>query len=137
MTGCETSSQGSKTYTRGEARQAIDVYRATVLNVAEVTIEPEKTGAGSAIGGVSGGVVGSTIGNGRGRTLAALGGSLAGSAVGAAAEKKVRTVPALEVEVELDDGRIMVVVQEADDTFNVGDRVRVLIDDRGTTRVRN
>lgn len=136
MAGCETSSQGSKTYTRGEARQAMDVYTGTILNVAEVTIEPETTGAGAAIGGVSGGVVGSTIGGGSGRKLATLGGALAGAAVGSAAEQNVRTVPGLELEVELDDGRIMVVVQEADDTFIVGDRVRVVVDSRGTTRVR-
>lgn len=136
FTGCETSSQGSKTYTRGQAQQAMDVYTGTILNVAEVTIEPEETGAGSAAGAVAGGVVGSTVGSGSGRTLATLGGALAGAAVGNKAEQNMRTKAALELEVELDDGRIMVVVQEADDVFIVGDRVRVVVDSRGTTRVR-
>lgn len=137
MTGCETSSQGSKTYTRGQAQQAMDVYTGTVLNVANVTIEPDETGGAAAAGGVAGGVVGSTIGNGSGRTLATLGGALAGAAVGNKAEQSMRTKAALEIEVELDDGRTMVVVQEGDDTFTAGDRVRVVVDARGTTRVRH
>ena len=52
------------------------------------------------------------------------------------AEQQTRTKAALELEVELDNGRIMVVVQEEDDVFVVGDRVRVIVDSRGVTRVR-
>lgn len=136
VAGCETSSQGSKTYTRGQAQQQMDVYTGTVLNVAQVTIEPETTGGGSAIGGVAGGVAGSTVGSGGGRKLATLGGALAGAALGSKAEQQTRTKAGLELEVELDDGRLMVVVQEEDDVFAVGDRVRVVVDSRGVTRVR-
>lgn len=134
--GCETSSQGSKTYTRGQAQQQMDVYTGTVLNVAQVTIEPETTGGGAAVGGIAGGVVGSTVGSGGGRKLATLGGALAGSAIGSRAEQQTRTKAGLELEVELDDGRIIVVVQEEDDVFAVGDRVRVVVDSRGVSRVR-
>ncbi len=136
LTGCETSSQGSKTYTRGQAQQQMDVYTGTVLNVAQVTIEPETTGGGAAVGGIAGGVAGSTVGSGSGRTLATLGGALAGSAIGSRAEQQTRTKAGLELEVELDDGRIIVVVQEEDDVFVVGDRVRVIVDSRGVSRVR-
>lgn len=134
--GCETSSQGSKTYTRGQAQQQMDVYTGTVLNVEKVTIEPEETGGGSAVGAIAGGVAGSTAGSGRGSTLAAVGGSLLGAAVGSKAEQNMRTKAALELEVELDDGRIMVIVQEEDDVFLVGDRVRIVVDSRGVSRVR-
>ena len=82
LAGCETSSQGSKTYTRGQAQRQMDVYIGTILNVAQVTIEPETTGGGAAIGGVAGRCGGSTIGSGGGRKLATLGGALAGSAIG-------------------------------------------------------
>ena len=64
LTGCETSRQGSKTYTRGQAQQQMNIYTGTLLNVAAVTIEPEQTGGGSAVGGVAGGIAGSTIGSG-------------------------------------------------------------------------
>jgi outer membrane lipoprotein SlyB len=133
-TGCQTS-QGSKTYTRGQAQNPMQIYYGTVLRVSDVTIESNPSGVGAGAGGVVGGVVGSTIGKGSGRVLATTAGALAGAAAGAAAEKAVGTKPALEIEVELDDGRLMVIVQEKDDVFNVGDRVR-LIQSGGTMRVR-
>ena len=136
MIGCQTSSQGSKTYTRQQAQQALTVYYGTVLKVAEVQIQAEQTGGGAVVGGVAGGVVGSTIGSGRGSTLAATVGALAGAAVGSAAERSRATRPALELEIELDDGRLMVVVQEKDDEFAVGDRVRLLQSSDGAMRVR-
>jgi len=40
IVGCQTS-QGSKTYTRGQAQTALTVYYGTVLSVAEVQIEAE------------------------------------------------------------------------------------------------
>jgi outer membrane lipoprotein SlyB len=136
ITGCETSSQGGKTYTRGQAQQQMQVFNGILLNVAAVTIEPEETGGGAAVGAASGGIMGSMLGSGRGSTLGALGGALAGAAVGSKAEQSIRTVAGHELEVELDDGRIMVIVQEADDVFLVGDRVRVVVDSKGGSCVR-
>ena len=136
MIGCQTTSQGSKTYTRGQAQQALTVYSGTVLKVAEVQIQSETTGGGAVVGGVAGGVIGSTIGSGRGSTLAATAGALAGAAAGSAAERSRATRPALEIEVELDDGRLMVIVQEKDDEFAVGDRVRLLQSPDGKMRIR-
>ena len=37
---------------------------------------------------------------------------------------------------ELDDGRLMVIVQEKDDVYAVGDRIRVIDAQDGTLRVR-
>lgn len=136
MTGCDTASQGGKTYTRGQAQQQMNVQYGVLLNVAAVTIEPDTTGGGAAVGAATGGIAGSMLGSGRGSTLAAMGGALAGAAVGSKAEQNMRTVPGHELEVELDDGRILVIVQEADDVFLKGDSVRVITDSKGVSRVR-
>jgi len=80
--------------------------------------------------------VGSTIGSGRGRRLATTGGAVAGAAAGSAVEQSRAMRPGIEIEVALDDGRIMVVVQEKDDEFNVGDRVRLIKSPDGTHRIR-
>ena len=114
----------------------LQIFNGILLNVAAVTIEPEKTGGGAAVGAASGAIMGSMLGSGRGSTLGALGGALAGGAVGSKAEQSKRTVAGHELEVELDDGRIMVIVQEADDVFHIGDRVRVVVDSKGVSRVR-
>jgi outer membrane lipoprotein SlyB len=136
MAGCDTTSQGSKTYTRGQAQTAMQVYYGTVLAVADVTIAGQESGAGAVGGAVVGGIVGSTIGGGRGRRLATTGGALAGAAAGSAAERSASQKAGLEIEVELDDGRIMVIVQEKDDEYAVGDRVRIVQASDGTMRVR-
>ncbi|MCK5914661.1 MAG: hypothetical protein KAG92_00860, partial [Deltaproteobacteria bacterium] len=81
-------------------------------------------------------VVGSTIGSGRGRTLATVGGALAGLAAGSAVEKGAGTKKAVEFTVELDDGRVMAVVQEDGAYYRIGDRVRLLQGGDGAWRVR-
>ena len=136
LMGCQPASQGSKTYTPGQAQQAMTVYYGTVLNVADVQIQHEETGGGAVGGAVVGGIIGSTIGGGRGSTLATTAGALGGAAAGSAAEQSRAMRPGVEIELELDDGRIMVVVQEKDDDYLVGDRIRLIESPDGTMRVR-
>lgn len=136
LAGCQTTSQGGRTVTRDQAQRPLTVYNGTVLRVADVQIQGRETGVGAVGGAVVGGIVGSTIGAGRGRTLATTGGALAGAAGGSAVEQRRATRPGLEIEVELDDGRIMAIVQEKDDDFIVGDRVRLISAPDGTFRVR-
>jgi len=135
--GCNTTTQGSKTYTRGEAQRPMQVTYGTVLSVADVRIEAEETGVGAIGGAVVGGIVGSTIGGGRGTKLATTAGAVAGAAAGSAAERMRGTKPALEIEVKLDNGRVVVVVQEKDDQYGKGDRVRVIDSGGGRLRVRH
>ena len=96
----------------------MNVYTGTVLNVAQVTIEPETMGGGAAIGGVAGGVAVR-------RSGAAVAVPLVGRwRVRQLAPGQTANSTRLHLSlVELDDGRIMVVVQEEDDVFVVGDRI--------------
>lgn len=135
--GCTSTSQGSKTYTRTQAQSALTVYFGTVLNAADVNIQTETKGVvGGIAGAVLGGVVGSTIGGGSGRAVATTAGALGGAAAGSAIEGNMNIKPGVELEVELDDGRLMIIVQEKDDEYAVGDRIRVIEAPDGTLRVR-
>jgi len=137
--GCATTGQGSKTYTTGQAQRAQSVEYGTVLAVADVTIQAEPTGAGGVGGAVVGGILGHAISGRSGPTTQRLGttvGALGGAAAGSAAEKAMGTKEGVEIEVQLDDGRIFVVVQEKDDQYAVGDSVRVITSGDGTMRVR-
>jgi outer membrane lipoprotein SlyB len=135
FSGCAASKQ-SRVYTRAQAQTALNVYTGTVLKVSDVTIEGRQTGAGAVAGAVMGGIAGSAIGGGVGRRAATAGGVLGGAAAGTALEKRVTTEAAQEIEVELDDGRLIAIVQGKDDRFAVGDRVRVYYANDGTWRVR-
>jgi len=137
FTGCTSTSQKSKIYTRSQAQSALTVYYGTVLNVANVRIQTETKGViGGIAGAVLGGVIGSTIGDGTGRRIATTVGGLGGAAAGSKVEEKLKIKPGVELEIELDDGRLMVIVQEKDDVYAVGDRIRVIDSHDGTLRVR-
>jgi outer membrane lipoprotein SlyB len=122
-------------YPRSQARAAQYVEYGTVQSVRRVQIEGTRSGAGTLAGGAIGGVLGSGIGAGTGRTLATIGGGLAGALAGSAIEQGVTRQSGLEITVRLDNGRTIAVTQAADAAFVAGDRVRVLTDGRGTTRV--
>ena len=135
LAGCASNLSGD-TYSRSEARTAQQVYYATVIRVEEVTIEGREGVVGGIAGGVVGGFLGNTIGGGSGNKLATAAGAVGGALAGGAAEKAMTTKAGLEIEVERDDGRMMVIVQEKDDVYAPGDRVRLIGGQGGTWRVR-
>lgn len=134
MAGCASSSSNVYTYEQTMRAQTVDT--GTVESVKSIIIQASSPPvAGGAIGGVTGGVIGSTIGHGHGRDVATIVGALAGAAIGAAIEHEAGTKNGFEIVVNLDSGRTIVVVQEADVPMFPGDRVRVLTAPDGTTRV--
>jgi outer membrane lipoprotein SlyB len=136
LAGCMTESRSGNVYTRDQARTSQSVNYGTILRVDLVTIEGTQSGAGTLAGGAMGGALGSAVGSGSGRTIATVGGAILGGITGSAVEKGVTTAQGVELEVEQDNGEILVVVQENDAVYRVGDRVRILRDNKGTTRVR-
>jgi len=136
LSGCTTESRSGNVYSRDQARTGHTLNYGTIQKVDLVTIEGTQTGAGTLAGGAMGGALGSAVGSGAGRTIATVGGAIAGGLAGAATEKGLTTVQGVELEVRQDNGQLLVVVQENDAVYKVGDRVRILRDDQGTTRVR-
>ncbi|MGK2905809.1 MAG: glycine zipper 2TM domain-containing protein [Desulfuromonadales bacterium] len=136
LNGCIPSSTSGSVYSRDQARTSQSVYYGTLLRVEQVTIEGTQTGAGTVAGGAMGGVLGNAVGSGSGRAIATVGGAILGAVTGSAAEKGITNAVGLELEVELDNGELVLIVQEKDGIYRVGDRVRVVKDARGTSRVR-
>jgi outer membrane lipoprotein SlyB len=128
MSGCASSLSGSA-YERRQARTAHDVQMGYVEHVREVQIEGTKSGVGSSAGSVIGGVAGGNAAGGRGsvgRVVGGVAGAVVGGVAGAAAEEGITRQKGLEITVKLDGGRMLAVVQAADEDFKVGDRVRIL-----------
>lgn len=133
--GCASNLSGDS-YSRDEARTPQQVQYATVEQVRLVKIEGTKTPIGAGAGAVIGGVAGSTAGGGRGSAVAAAVGTVAGGLLGAATEEGITREQGVEVTVRYDNGQSVAIVQAAskDETFRVGDKVRVLTVN-GNTRV--
>jgi outer membrane lipoprotein SlyB len=134
ITGCASPGLGSGSYSREQARREQTVRMGYVESVREVKLEGTRSGVGPATGAVAGGVAGSTIGHGRGSVLGAVAGALIGGVAGQAVEQGVTSKRGLEVTVKLDSGTMVAVMQEADEAFRPGDRVRIL-SDGATSRV--
>lgn len=126
--------RGSADYRGYETMGEQSVRFGVVEAVREVRIQPRDTGVGSTAGAFIGGVAGSHAGRGTGEIVGAIGGAIIGSIIGHGIERSANEVPGVEVTVLLDSGRYIAVVQQADETFRAGERVRVLSGQR-TTRV--
>lgn len=133
LAGCASSKSGSA-YTRDQTRQEMIVRTGIVESVREVQIEGTKSGVGAASGAVIGGVGGSHMGRGSGQIVGAVVGAVVGGIAGAAAEEGITRKTGLEITVRLDNGQLTAVVQEADEAFHPGERVR-LLSGAGGTRV--
>jgi len=133
LAGC-AQGLGGGSYTREEARREQNVRMGVVESVRPVQIEGTRTIIGPAAGAVVGGIAGSTVGGGRGSDIAAVLGAVVGGVAGQAVEQGATRKSGVEVTVKLDNGTLLAIVQEADETFRAGDRVRILSDGR-TSRV--
>jgi outer membrane lipoprotein SlyB len=133
LASCATR-ESANVYNKHEAQREQTVRFGTVDSVRQVQIQGNRSAAGPIAGGAVGGIAGSSIGQGKtgavGAVLGAVGGGVAGGAIEEAATRK----DALEITVKLDNGDLRAIVQEADEVFKPGERVR-LLNSGGVTRV--
>ena len=134
LSACVSPSSSGSVYSAGEARREQIVRMGVVESVREVSIEGEKTPIGAIGGAVVGGVAGSRVGEGRGSTISSVLGAVAGSVAGQALEQRFGTKKALEITVKMDSGELRAFVQESEENFRPGERVRI-VSTGGTSRV--
>jgi outer membrane lipoprotein SlyB len=133
VVACASSNSGS-VYSRDEARKVQTVKTGIVESVRQVQLEGTKSQIGTVAGGAVGGIAGSSIGSGKGSAIGAVIGAVAGGIAGAMAEEGLTRKDGLEITVKLDGGGLVAIVQEADEVFKAGEKVR-LIEHAGVTRV--
>lgn len=133
LAACASANSGS-VYSRDEARKVQTIRTGVVESVRQVKLEGSKTPIGTITGAAVGGIAGGATGSGSGGTIAAVIGAVAGGLLGSAIEEGVTRKNGLEITIKLDGGTLVAVVQEADEAFAPGDRVR-LVESGGTTRV--
>ena len=135
ITGCVYSSQRPDVVDRSVAQRAQSVTFATVVGIDRVVIAGDRevgAAAGALIGAAAGqSVSDSEIESGIGGVLGGLVGSAVGSAVGDTATRKA----AIELLLELDNGKTISIIQEESQyMFAVGQKVKI-IKSSGKSRV--
>jgi len=133
LVACASSNSGS-VYKRDDARKVQTVKTGVVESVRSVKLEGTKSPVGTVAGGAIGGIAGGSIGSGRGSAIGAVIGAVAGGIAGAATEEVVTRKDAFEITVKLDGGGLIAIVQEADEAFQPGDKVRI-VESGDTSRV--
>jgi outer membrane lipoprotein SlyB len=133
LAACASSNSGS-VYSRDEARKVQTVKTGVIESVRQVKLEGTKSPVGTIAGGAVGGIAGSSVGGGRGSVIAAVIGAVAGGLAGSALEEGITRKDGVELTVKLDGGGLIAIVQEADEVFVAGERVRIL-ESGGVSRV--
>lgn len=133
--GC--ASYGNKSYSGAQAQTMQTVQNGVVTKVTPVSIDGSAGPVGVIAGGVAGGVLGSTMGRGTGNTLATLAGAAIGAAAGGLGESALTSKNGLQIEIRLDTGQVVAIVQNAEEPFYVGDKVQVITSANGTSRVQH
>ena len=134
IAACASSNSGS-VYSRDEARKVQTVKTGVVESVRQVKLEGTKSPVGTIAGGAVGGIAGSSIGgDGKSGAIGAVIGAVVGGIAGAAAEEGITRKDGLEITVKLDGGGLTAIVQEADEVFKAGEKVRIL-ESGGVSRV--
>jgi len=127
LSACSNPRASSGVYNYGQAQREQIVRLGTVIGVRDITIEDDKTSGAGVVGGAAmGGVLGNAVGGGSGRAIATVGGALIGALTGNAVEGMVSRRSGYEVTVQLDNGEIRAIAQEADVRIVVGQRVQVI-----------
>lgn len=133
VAACASSNSGS-VYKRDDARKVQTVKTGVVESVRQVKLEGTKTPIGTIAGGAVGGIAGGSVGSGRGSAVVAVLGAVAGAIAGSAIEEGVTRKDGLEITVKLDGGGLIAIVQEADEEFKPGEKVRI-VENSDTSRV--
>lgn len=123
-------------YSRADAGRPWSVQQATVVEVREATIEGRETALGTVGGGLIGYSLGHAVGGGSGSNIAGAVAGVAGAIAGQKAEKAATQKKAYEILVDVEGGvEQLAIVQPADQTFSVGEKVRVYTRSDGSARV--
>ncbi|WP_312434576.1 glycine zipper 2TM domain-containing protein [Janthinobacterium sp.] len=134
LAGCAVQPNSASVYKARQAQNEQSVRMGTVESVRQVTIDKGESGTGVLAGAALGGVAGSAVGGGKGAIAASILGAVAGGIAGQSIEANSANKPGFEITVRLDNGDMRAIVQDADEQFRPGERVRLLSDGR-TTRV--
>ncbi|HEY8538464.1 MAG TPA: hypothetical protein VIL28_06325 [Steroidobacteraceae bacterium] len=130
------ASPGGQIYSQADAGRPWRVQNAKILDIKEVSIEGRNTPIGTVGGGLIGYSLGRAVGAGTGARIAGAVGGVAGAVVGEQVEKAATRKKAYEILVDIEDGlEQLVVVQPADQIFEVGESVRVYTRADGSARV--
>ncbi len=123
LTGCANQGMSSQTFPTTGTQSVWNVEYGEVVDVRPVTVEGEISLLGLLVGSVVGSAIGAEVSDSHNAEAV---GAIVGAAAGAAIEHAATSMNAQQITVDLDGGSTVAIVQDDEDRFQSGDRVRVL-----------
>lgn len=135
FTSCVNPSLKPDTFDRDSVQKISNVLYGEIVSLKKVTIEGE-TKSGTIVGGLVGAAAGSQVSDSEPESeIGAVIGGAIGATLGGNVSKNIQSVEGIQLTINMDDGRIISVVQETSQySFSIGDLVEV-ISTKGKTRV--
>ena len=128
--GCANtgSQQTSTPYYSPSSSQSNSSSHGVVESIQMTTQNSGSSGTGAVVGGLVGALVGNQIGSGSGRTAATVAGAVGGAVVGNNVEKNKNQQgqTAYQIQVQLNNGDRINIVQASIGDLKVGNRVQVI-----------
>lgn len=113
------------THNRSNVRELGRAVTAVVVTTRDVRVEPTNSSSvtGTGLGALAGAAAGSQVGKGNGQLLGIAAGAIIGGIAGKALTEKVADDHGQEIVVRTSDGRLLAIVQGADELFAPGQDV--------------
>ena len=123
LTGCANRGMSSHTFPASGAQTVWNVEYGEVVDVRPVAVEGEISLLGILVGSAIGSAVGTGVSDSRNADAV---GAIAGAVAGAAIEQASTGTNAQQITVDLESGGTVAIVQDDEEQFESGERVRVL-----------
>lgn len=127
--GCTSPNPYGDAYGSADTRKVQQVYYGTVVKAEPVTIDAstQANAIGTVAGAAIGGILGSGVGGGSGSDIAAIGGGLLGGYLGSKTAEETAKRNGVNLTIQLEDGKIIAIVQEANPNmiFQPGQAVQI------------
>lgn len=136
MGGC-ANNMTSRDYNEATAGKKMKVELGVVESIRDVKINGKPSPLGGMAGGALGAIAGSNGGGGLGQLAVMVVVGAVGAAVGSIADKKLHDAEGIEITVKLADNDFQAVTQvkDSNEPFVKGEKVRVITDQTGSSRV--
>lgn len=126
LSGCASNIPNQNRYKAEESGIEQSVRYGYIQSVKYVELDKGTTGVGMGTGAILGGIGGGHLGGGWGSVALGVGGAVIGGIAGQAIEKQTSKTNGVELTIRLDSGKVIAITQPVEETFNVGDRVKLL-----------
>ncbi len=134
-TSCASHYSNNSTYKPSQFHQLQTIQYGEITGLNSVPISNKDGTVATVVGGITGLAIGNLFGSGRGKKAATIVGGLGGALLGNRWAKSRQRQHGVEINIRLDNGSQVSLLQDSGESFRVGQRVKLIQQSNGNARV--